>query len=151
MVFKAGQNAGASGSFFFFSHDRKFLIKTMRLDEMNSFFSMIKSYYKHVKNNRDSILARIYGVYTIKLFDIKPVHIMLMQNCMSISSAGESGSRLKIFDLKGSTFNRQVKKGKNTAGFVMKDFNFLLMKHNLDLNFTVSDRLNIINAIKNDT
>ena len=29
MVFKAGQGAGASGSFFFFSHDGKFLIKTL--------------------------------------------------------------------------------------------------------------------------
>jgi hypothetical protein len=28
-VFKAGEGAGASGSFFFFSHDRKFIIKTM--------------------------------------------------------------------------------------------------------------------------
>lgn len=29
MVFKAGEGAGLSGSFFFFSHDSKFLIKTL--------------------------------------------------------------------------------------------------------------------------
>jgi hypothetical protein len=29
MVFKAGEGGGASGSFFFFSHDNKFLIKTL--------------------------------------------------------------------------------------------------------------------------
>lgn len=29
MVFKAGEGAGRSGSFFFFSHDRKWIIKTM--------------------------------------------------------------------------------------------------------------------------
>lgn len=29
MVFKVGEGAGASGSFFFFSQDRKFIIKTM--------------------------------------------------------------------------------------------------------------------------
>jgi hypothetical protein len=28
-VFKAGESQGKSGSFFFFSHDRKFIIKTM--------------------------------------------------------------------------------------------------------------------------
>lgn len=28
-VFKSGEGAGRSGSFFFFSHDRKFIIKTM--------------------------------------------------------------------------------------------------------------------------
>ena len=29
MVFKAGESQGKSGSFFFFSHDKKFIIKTM--------------------------------------------------------------------------------------------------------------------------
>lgn len=33
MVFKAGQGAGKSGSFFFFSHDNKFIIKTLRYNE----------------------------------------------------------------------------------------------------------------------
>ena len=28
-VFKAGESQGKSGSFFFFSHDRRFIIKTM--------------------------------------------------------------------------------------------------------------------------
>lgn len=30
MVFKAGEGAGMSGSFFFFSYDNKFLIKTLQ-------------------------------------------------------------------------------------------------------------------------
>ena len=29
MIFKAGESAGASGSFFFFSSDSKFIIKTL--------------------------------------------------------------------------------------------------------------------------
>jgi len=29
MIFKAGEGAGASGSFFFFSSDNKFIIKTL--------------------------------------------------------------------------------------------------------------------------
>jgi len=29
MIFKAGEGAGKSGSFFFFSHDQKFVVKTM--------------------------------------------------------------------------------------------------------------------------
>jgi hypothetical protein len=33
-VFKAGEGAGSSGSFFFFSHDNKFIIKTISNDEM---------------------------------------------------------------------------------------------------------------------
>ena len=33
-VFKAGEGAGRSGSFFFFSHDSKFIIKTMTKGEL---------------------------------------------------------------------------------------------------------------------
>ena len=33
MIFKAGESAGKSGSFFFFSHDHKFVIKTLKGNE----------------------------------------------------------------------------------------------------------------------
>ena len=33
MIFKAGESAGKSGSFFFFSHDNKFIIKTLKGNE----------------------------------------------------------------------------------------------------------------------
>mmetsp|Transcript_107248 Transcript_107248/g.148323 ORF Transcript_107248/g.148323 Transcript_107248/m.148323 type:complete len:107 (-) Transcript_107248:597-917(-) len=36
-VFKAGLGAGASGSFFFFSHDKRFIIKTMTSTELKLF------------------------------------------------------------------------------------------------------------------
>ena len=32
-IFKSGEGMGKSGSFFFFSHDERFLIKTMTLDD----------------------------------------------------------------------------------------------------------------------
>ena len=38
-VFKAGEASGASGSFFFFSHDKRFVIKTMTKTEKDFFFS----------------------------------------------------------------------------------------------------------------
>jgi hypothetical protein len=44
MVFKAGQGAGASGSFFFFSHDRRFLIKTMTSGELKLFLKLLPDY-----------------------------------------------------------------------------------------------------------
>ena len=33
-IFKTGEAAGASGSFFFFSHDRRVIVKTMTADEL---------------------------------------------------------------------------------------------------------------------
>ena len=41
MVFKAGQGAGKSGSFFFFSHDNKFIIKTLRYNEKQVLLDML--------------------------------------------------------------------------------------------------------------
>jgi len=37
MVFKAGEGSGKSGSFFFFSKDRKFIIKTMTDEDLIAF------------------------------------------------------------------------------------------------------------------
>ena len=67
MVFKAGEGAGASGSFFFFSHDRKFIIKTMTDSELNFFLKILPDYELHFKENPDSIISRMYGVYTIRM------------------------------------------------------------------------------------
>jgi Phosphatidylinositol-4-phosphate 5-Kinase len=39
MVFNAGEGAGRSGSFFFFSHDKRFIIKTMSDAERKLFLN----------------------------------------------------------------------------------------------------------------
>lgn len=39
---------GKSGSFFFFSHDDKFLIKTMTKDDFDAFMKIFRSYFEHV-------------------------------------------------------------------------------------------------------
>ena len=49
MIFKAGEGAGRSGSFFFFSHDQKFVIKTMTKTELNLFKKMTPAYTKYLE------------------------------------------------------------------------------------------------------
>jgi hypothetical protein len=44
MVFKAGEGAGRSGSFFFFSHDRKFIIKTMTKGELDLYLKKLPEF-----------------------------------------------------------------------------------------------------------
>ena len=66
MVFQAGEGAGKSGSFFFFSYDRKFIIKTMKSGELSTFFRFIKDYVLHFKKNPNSLLAKILGVFTVE-------------------------------------------------------------------------------------
>jgi hypothetical protein len=62
-VFKAGKSTGKSGSFLFFSHDRKFLIKTMFYEELEIIMENIELYFDYIKENRDSLITRIYGVF----------------------------------------------------------------------------------------
>ena len=62
-VFKAGESQGKSGSFFFFSHDRKFIIKTMFTEELSYIMENLEPYYEHIKANPSSLIARIYGLF----------------------------------------------------------------------------------------
>lgn len=71
---------GKSGSFFFFSHDEEFLIKTMTLNDFKAFKSLFKYYFEHINKYPKSILARIYGVYSVKMDDQDPVYLILMGN-----------------------------------------------------------------------
>ena len=121
-VFKAGEGAGRSGSFFFFSHDRKFIIKTMSKGELNLLLGLMEPLAEHFKNNPHSLLAKILGVFTVKSSATNEVHLMLMENTLQL----QNPEGLKyIFDLKGSLVDRKVK-GKTTPSTTLKDVNFLM-------------------------
>jgi 1-phosphatidylinositol-4-phosphate 5-kinase len=63
MVFKAGESQGKSGSFFFFSKDQRFIIKTMTDSDFKAFRRIQKSYFARVCTDEKSLLARVYGIY----------------------------------------------------------------------------------------
>ena len=102
-VFKAGEGVGQSGSFFFFSKDNKLLIKTMRGTEKKVLLDMLDDLIIHfTKTNNESLLARIYGLYTIKTNVFKSVDVVVMQNTALKNKSNPSMS----FDLKGSSKGR---------------------------------------------
>jgi len=106
MVFKAGEGAGRSGSFFFFSHDRKFIIKTMTPGELKLFLKILPGLARHHKEVPESLLAKILGVFTVKTSKVNAVHIMLMENTLRLKDPDKLNY---IFDLKGSLVDRKVK------------------------------------------
>lgn len=62
------ESAGKSGSFFFFSHDNRFIIKTVKDHELETLLNyFMVQYYPHIINNPDSLLTRIYGIFTVVL------------------------------------------------------------------------------------
>ena len=139
MVLKAGESQGKSGSFFIFSKDQKFIIKTMTDSDFNAFKRIMKSYFQRVCTDRSCLFARIYGIYTIKMEGEAPVVLIVMGNSKSNATMIQG-----VFDLKGSMINRYCKPipgkpVKPTA--TLKDKN--LLKMNLKqkwLNFRMSDR-----------
>ena len=80
-VFKAGQGAGKSGSFFFFSYDNRLMIKTISVEEEKTLKNMVKYVNEHITGNEgQSLIAKVYGLYTIRSKQFAPVSFMLMQN-----------------------------------------------------------------------
>jgi 1-phosphatidylinositol-4-phosphate 5-kinase len=79
MVFRAGEGAGKSGSFFFFSNDNRFLIKTLKGREKKILIDFLDDYIDHIeKTNNKSLLARIYGIFTVKTNYFDPLDIIVM-------------------------------------------------------------------------
>lgn len=121
MVFKAGEGSGQSGSFFFFSKDKRFIIKTLRGKEKEVLISMLDDMIIHFKRTENkSFLAKIYALYTIKTNVFRPLDIILMQNTAILK--GNDTSKM-CFDLKGSLYKRYSKLGENTK-FWNKNMNF---------------------------
>lgn len=92
-------------------------------EELDLVLKIIPKYSKHVQENSYSLIARIYGVYQIKMDGIVPINILLMANTMQILS--QSSDISKVYDLKGSWINRIVNKGEIQT---LKDRNLLNCK-----------------------
>jgi hypothetical protein len=83
-VFMAGEGTGRSGSFFFFSHDKRFLIKTLTSSELKLLLEILPELSSHHKNHPESLLSKFLGVFTVKSRTLGAVHIVLMENTMRI-------------------------------------------------------------------
>ena len=78
-MFKAGEGAGASGSFFFFSEDKRFLIKTLRGKEREILLGMLDSFFTYLKEvDNHSLIAKIYGVFTVKTNIYSDIDFVIM-------------------------------------------------------------------------
>jgi len=112
-ILKCGINGGGkSGEFFFFSNDNKIIIKTISTSELNILIKILPSYLEHFEANPDSIIAKIYGVFTFQVRSLNErYHLILMRNINGIPS---NYVRRK-YDLKGSTAGRRAVKGKDVS------------------------------------
>ena len=115
------------------------MIKKMRGTEKTDLLNILDDYIEHLNNNPDSLISRIYGIFTLKTSAFSPVDIMLIQHTAQLVNKDRKKYE---FDLKGSQFGRLhlpfnarevfTKKGKYPIyKKCLKDKNYLLLNETL--------------------
>ncbi len=98
-------SSGQSGSLFYYTKDRKYMMKTIPKREYLKMREILKPYYNHVKKNNDSLLIRFYGLHQVQWFDqnhkLQVRYLTIMGNIFKDFQVGVR------YDLKGSTQGRQ--------------------------------------------
>ena len=119
---KFGEGTGKSASFFFFTENKQFVIKTLKDEELELLArkGVLEKYYNHIHKYPNSLIARFYGIYTIKIKYMKPISVIIMDNLMG----NHSEHITRIYDLKGSTFQR-VTHNPSSNKAIRKDLNLL--------------------------
>ncbi|KAJ0401314.1 hypothetical protein ATCC90586_000821 [Pythium insidiosum] len=91
---------GKSGAFFYFTEDRKYVVKTMTHEELKFLLTMLPKYYTFIKSHPNTFVTRFFGCHAITMYG-KTVFFMVMQSVFDTT--------LQIherFDLKGSWVGR---------------------------------------------
>jgi 1-phosphatidylinositol-4-phosphate 5-kinase len=81
---KFQEGLGKSASFFFFTENSQFVIKTLKDEELELLAKkgLLEKYCSYIDKNPQSLLARFYGIFTVKIKYMKPINIIIMDNLM---------------------------------------------------------------------
>lgn len=96
----------------------------MNAKEKLTFERIFKKYVERITKDQHSLLARIYGIYTVEIENLKPVHLILMGNTLKL--ADKKHKLTYLFDLKGSIIKRKTHNPKPSS--TLKDQNLLEIK-----------------------
>ena len=136
---KAVGSSGKSGSSFYYSNDRKFIIKTIHRSEHKHLRRILKDYYYYVKKNPNTLLCQFYGLHRLKMTTktgTVKVHVLVMNNLLP-----NSVNISDCYDLKGSTFGRKTSETKRSKGSCLKDLNFIESNCKIHLSKMKKDQL----------
>lgn len=124
---------GKSGSFFYFSRDYKYIIKTIHHAEHLHLRKHLHEYYTHVKENPDTLICQFYGLHRVKMpisfqnkIKHRKIYFLVMNNLFPPHLEMHT-----TFDLKGSTWGRmthvdpELAKNDDSYRPVLKDLNWL--------------------------
>lgn len=132
---KHEKSTGQSGSFFFVSSCGKFFIKSIRKQESKVLKKILPAYFNHLQANPKSLLNRFYGFYKITFFknkrQQKELFFVVMNNLFF--DVNEIAFPEKVFDLKGSTYKREVGDKMDGVNLPGKDLDFIKFKKSTNL------------------
>ncbi|MCJ1471421.1 Phosphatidylinositol-4-phosphate 5-kinase [Lambiella insularis] len=120
---------GKSGSFFYFSRDYKYIIKTIHHAEHKLLRKVLREYYAHVEQNPNTLISQFYGLHRVKVPYGRKIHFVVMNNLFP-----PHRDIHQTFDLKGSTIGRDFKEEdlvKNPRA-TLKDLNWLRRDYHLE-------------------
>ena len=131
--------SGKSGSLFWYSADRKYIMKSISAEEATLLNGICSSYLRYVGAHPHSLLCKFYGMYKITTTVAAPSYIRGEKRASRVRSNTVRTTRFVImnnvfhtadntagfekFDLKGTTEDRFVKLINGNE--VLKDINFL--------------------------
>ncbi|OAK99880.1 SAICAR synthase-like protein [Phaeosphaeriaceae sp. SRC1lsM3a] len=136
---------GKSGSFFYFSRDYKYIIKTIHHAEHKFLRKILKDYYTHVQENPNTLLSQFYGLHRVKIPYGRKIHFVVMNNLFP-----PHRDIHRTFDLKGSTIGRDFKEEELAANprATLKDLNWL--RRDLHLEFGPTKKRMFIEQMQKD-
>eukprot|EP00656_Telonema_subtile_P023514 TRINITY_DN2498_c0_g2_i1.p1 TRINITY_DN2498_c0_g2~~TRINITY_DN2498_c0_g2_i1.p1 ORF type:complete len:741 (-),score=195.11 TRINITY_DN2498_c0_g2_i1:95-2317(-) len=104
--FKEIVSSGASGSYFYFTPCRRFIVKQISRGEKFTLANIAQDYFKHCSTHPDTII-HYYGLYSIRLplCSSGKIYFVVMKNFMYLAHPQYSINL--TFDLKGATTNRE--------------------------------------------
>jgi len=148
----SGPGGGKSGEFFFFSRDKKLILKTVPEPEMNMIRTTLERLQQHFEQNPHSLISKIYGAYTYENTDLGlRFHFILMKNICGFPSKFVD----RAYDMKGSRYDREVLKGQQIdskaqlKGMILKDVDFEKYEQKLYLHSDL--RKAFLDQIKRDS
>lgn len=98
-------SSGKSGSYFYYSPDFRFIIKTIHHAEHKMLRKILRDYYSHVKNNPNTLISQFYGLHRVKLpYTGRKIHFVVMNNLFLPQHDVH-----RKYDLKGSSLGRKYK------------------------------------------
>jgi len=142
---------GKSGSFFYFTTDKKFIVKTISEHEALTALTRAKGLLQHVRSNPKTLL-HYYGIYAIQPSHMnQAIFMAVMKNLFDRSSIAPSikVSFQEAYDLKGALFLRSaLSKASDLGSCTALDLDWVRMEKRINAND--ADKRRIYDQLCND-